>query len=69
VWGKLRGLAHAGALGDESTMVCALELRPAQLRIAGIISRGPQGTPQKSQPEIAKIVGGTIVAEPWTTRE
>lgn len=69
VWGKLRGLAHAGALGDESTIICALELRPSQLRIAGYISRGPQGTLRKSQPEVAKVVGSTIVAEPWTTRE
>jgi septum site-determining protein MinC len=28
VWGRLRGVAHAGAEGDENAYVCALELSP-----------------------------------------
>ncbi len=35
VWGALRGLAHAGAFGDEEFVICAPELQPSQLRIAG----------------------------------
>ena len=69
VWGKMRGLANAGALGDESAIVCALVLEPSQLRIAGRISRAPEDAQRKPQPEVAKVVNGIIIAEPWTTRE
>ncbi len=69
VWGKMRGLAHAGALGDEQAIICALELAPAQLRIAGHIGRPPEGRRRKSLPEIAKVIEGDIVVEPWSTRE
>lgn len=69
VWGRMRGMAHAGALGDESAIVCALTLHPTQLRIAGYISRAPATSEHVPQPEIAKVVNGAIVAEPWTTRE
>jgi len=30
VWGRLRGTVHAGALGDRSAMICAIELRPTR---------------------------------------
>ncbi len=69
VWGKMRGLAHAGALGDDQAFICALELAPAQLRIAGHIGRPPEGRRRKSLPEIAKVSEGNIVVEPWSTRE
>lgn len=36
IWGKLRGSAHAGIEGSEKEVICALELNPAQLRIANI---------------------------------
>ncbi|MCL2224855.1 MAG: septum site-determining protein MinC [Defluviitaleaceae bacterium] len=41
VLGALKGMAHAGASGDESCFVSALFLRPTQLRIAGLISYVP----------------------------
>lgn len=64
VWGHLRGVVHAGAAGDESAVVCALDLAPAQLRIAGQIALSPErkGDPK---PEIARIRDGQLVAEPW----
>lgn len=64
VWGRLRGLAHAGAEGDENAVVCALDLMPTQLRIAGIIAVTPK---RKSAPlpEIARVQEGQVVAEPW----
>ncbi len=34
VWGRLRGVVHAGAQGDVNALVCALELTPTQLCIA-----------------------------------
>jgi len=64
IWGRLRGLVHAGAGGDENAVVCALELAPTQLRIAGEIAISPkkQG---KSQPEVAHLQDGHLTAEPW----
>jgi septum site-determining protein MinC len=64
VWGRLRGVVHAGAQGDEQAVVCALELAPTQLRIAGEIAVSPkkQG---KSHPEVARLKDGQLVAEPW----
>lgn len=65
VWGRLRGLVHAGALGDETAVICALALIPTQLRIADQIAISPNGSKHKPEPEIVSIRGGQIVAEPW----
>jgi septum site-determining protein MinC len=64
VWGRLRGTVHAGAEGHEAAVICALDLAPTQLRIAGHIAIAPasHGLPQ---PEIARLRDGHIVAEPW----
>jgi septum site-determining protein MinC len=64
VWGRLRGVVHAGASGDENSVVCALELAPTQLRIAGGIAVSP-GKQNKKQPEVARLVEGRLIAEPW----
>ncbi|MCS7009802.1 MAG: septum site-determining protein MinC [Anaerolineales bacterium] len=64
VWGRLRGVVHAGAAGDETAVVCALDLSPTQLRIAGEIAVSPPRR-AKIQPEIARLVDGRLVAEPW----
>ncbi len=66
VWGRLRGLVHAGAHGDESAVVCALELVPTQLRIAGTIAISPKKR-RKVQPEVARLVDGQIEAQVWQT--
>jgi septum site-determining protein MinC len=42
VWGRMRGMVHAGADGNEKAVVCALDLSPTQLRIAGLIATTPQ---------------------------
>lgn len=64
VWGRLRGVVHAGAEGDEAAVVCALVFTPTQLRIAGAIAIPPtQGN--QPQPEIAYLRKGQVVAEPW----
>lgn len=65
VWGKARGIVHAGALGDESACIYAIELAPAQLRIAGHINRAPDEPRRTARPEIARIIDGHIIAEPW----
>lgn len=61
VMGYLRGIAHAGALGDEKAWVLALRLQPTQLRIANCITRAPDEEPQ--EPEVASIHEGVIVCE------
>jgi len=65
IWGKLRGTAHAGAMGDEGAMICALQLTPSQLRIGSLIARPPdRGRPPKT-PEVASVQKGQIVVERW----
>lgn len=63
VWGRLRGTVHAGALGDQTAVVCALELTPSLLRIADLMSRPPDQRP--NGPETARIYDEQIVVEQW----
>ncbi|MGC8872989.1 MAG: septum site-determining protein MinC [Chloroflexia bacterium] len=65
VWGRLRGVVHAGAIGDERAIVCALDLSPTQLRIANLAARPPEEPGPSTGPEVAYIAGGRIVVEPW----
>lgn len=75
VWGRLRGIAQAGAGGDRQAVVLALHLEPVQLRIAGVIAVGDgQGARNgrrwlwkgvEKRPEIAYVAGEQIVIEPW----
>lgn len=66
VWGRLRGLVHAGAVGDDGALVCALSLAPTQLRIGNHIARPPDQEEQGDQPpEMAQVRDGRIVVEPW----
>lgn len=66
VWGRLRGIVHAGAAGNDGAVVCALSLAPLQLRIGHHIARAPEGREDLPQrPEIASVQDGEIVAEPW----
>ena len=66
VWGKLRGLVHAGAMGDTNAIVCALRFEPTQLRIGNVIARMPEGRKRKSAPEIAVIRDGKIEVVEWS---
>jgi septum site-determining protein MinC len=74
VWGRLRGVVHAGAQGNDTAIVCALELYPTQLRIAGQIARGTDFAPanhrkRKSQPEVARMKDGYVIVEPWNPKQ
>ena len=64
VWGRLRGMVHAGAEGNQDAVVCAMDLAPTQLRIADHIATTPKRH-GKLQPEMARIVDGQVVAVPW----
>lgn len=65
VWGRVRGMIHAGAKGDRTAFICALDLSANQLRIADEVSAmlKPQKDPK---PEVASINGeGRLQAELW----
>ena len=64
VWGKLRGVVHAGAAGDIGAVVCSLDLSPTQLRIADKISVSPPRK-GKARPEIARLEDGQVIAQDW----
>jgi len=65
IWGRLRGMVHAGAKGNRNAVICALDLSPTQLRIADEVSAVLE--PQKNpQPEIARIDNdGIVQSELW----
>ncbi len=65
VWGRLRGVVHAGAQGNPEMFVCALDMSPTQLRIAGEIAITPDRN-GKPQPERVRLKEGRLQAEPWT---
>lgn len=67
VWGACKGLVHAGALGDETCRVMALDLRPTQIRIGRRIAllevREHMGVP-----EVARVDASRIRIEPFRAR-
>mgnify|MGYP000394787895 CR=1 FL=1 len=64
VMGALKGMAHAGAFGDERAIISAYRLCPVQLRIANHITRPPDGEVIiVPTPETARIRAGRVVIE------
>lgn len=64
VFGKLRGMVHAGKFGNKSTYIFASKLAPTQLRIANVITRAPEDTNFKDlKPEIACLKSGQMSIE------
>ena len=64
VFGRVRGMVHAGALGNRDAVICAIELRATQLRIADLRARAPED-PVQITPEIAAIVDDHIMVHAW----
>ena len=64
VWGRLRGVAHAGCQGNHQARIVAMQLRPLQLRIAEAVARGPEDLPPRGYAEQALLVDGAIAIEP-----
>jgi septum site-determining protein MinC len=64
VFGSLRGTAHAGAQGDATARVYALELAPTQLRIATLIAADDGGR-RPREPQVAYIENGRIALGPY----
>ncbi len=64
VMGKLRGVAIAGALGDEGAVIVALEMEPQQVRIGkkvAIMDEEERKSP--GYPEVARVEDGNIILE------
>ncbi len=55
VWGRLRGVAHAGANGNVKCLIMALQMEPTQLRIANFVARAPANPLEEYYPEVAYV--------------
>ncbi len=53
IWGRLRGVAHAGAQGNSECTIMALQMEPTQLRIADALARAPEKSPTQLDAEVA----------------
>lgn len=65
VWGRLRGMVHAGSKGNKKAIIGALDLSPTQLRIGEEVAAAlnPQHNPK---PEVVRINSdGKLQAEIW----
>ncbi|MGB8643804.1 MAG: septum site-determining protein MinC [Anaerolineae bacterium] len=70
IWGRLRGVVHAGASGNERAVVGALALAPTQLRIGGHIARAPDDRGKGNRgAEVARVRESRIVIESWKAKE
>ncbi len=56
IWGRLRGIAHAGSQGNNSCLIMALQMNATQLRIANHVARSPEQHPSQPEPEVAYVV-------------
>ena len=66
IWGRLRGMVHAGAKGNRKAVICGLDLSPTQLRIAEEVS-APLQPQEHPRPEIVRInKDGKLQAELWS---
>ena len=62
VFGRLAGIAHAGAQGDENARILAVDLRATQLRIATFIAADSDvAHAERGEPEVAFARDGRIV--------
>ncbi|HUA09117.1 MAG TPA: septum site-determining protein MinC [Candidatus Acidoferrales bacterium] len=66
VFGRLLGVAHAGAQGDSDAKVYALHLQATQLRIATCIALDEERSYETSEPEVAFVRDGRITIAPFS---
>ena len=70
ILGSLKGVAHAGADGNQEAIVAAYDLQPTQLRIGNIIGRRPdEDIVASTFPEVASIYNGEVFIEPYLPRK
>lgn len=61
VFGRLRGIAHAGARGDRGARIWAMSIEPSQVRIADLVAVPPrEGDRKHGRFEVAEIQGEAI---------
>jgi len=66
IWGRLRGMVHAGSKGNREAVICALDFSPMQLRIADAASAAMSPQTQL-KPQVARINEiGNLQAEDWS---
>lgn len=65
VLGTLRGVAHAGAGGNEKAFIWAQQVASKQLRIAGALAQAGGDNKTVSGPEVAQLHNGQIILRPW----
>jgi septum site-determining protein MinC len=66
IWGRLRGSVHAGAKGNESAVICALDFSPMRLQIAQDALNTADRS-DSSKPLSAFIQNERVVLELWQT--
>lgn len=68
ILGALKGNVYAGATGNTSSFVVALEMNPVQIRIGDVIARSSDETKRNSnnEPKISYVEDGNIYIEPIT---
>ena len=75
ILGALKGTAYAGASGNESCFVAALDMNPVQIKIGNIIGRSEdkgilasirERRKVAAEPQIATVSDGHILIEPIT---
>jgi septum site-determining protein MinC len=67
VVGTLRGLAHAGAGGNEKAVVWAERILSPQLRIGSAVAQAGDDSQQAKGPEVAHLKDGVILLRPWNS--
>ena len=65
VLGTVRGVVHAGAVGDMTATITAFYLNPTQLRIANLISRPLTGTDLARSSGNCQIADGNLIIEKY----
>lgn len=74
ILGSLKGNAYAGAAGDETAFVAALDMDPVQIKIGSVIGRSADKGPLSAiknrkrtmEPQIAVVMNDAILIEPIT---
>lgn len=67
VIGTLRGLAHAGAGGNDKAVIWAQRIASPQLRIGPALAQADDVDETDRGPEIAHLRDGQIVVRPWAS--
>ncbi len=64
VFGRLRGLAHAGCSGRKDVCIAALNMCPKQLRLSGRVVTFPEEREEVNDAEVAELKDGKVVIRP-----